>query len=105
MTPRDRAGRAEQELMAAWHEILEAIAAVPDPVQAFQLAERLSAWAEGVNGAGSVSATVKTLKAAQVKRVWESRKLSLAALGDVLGMSKTRADQMLRSAQGRRVSK
>ena len=75
------------------------------PIQAFQLAERLSAWAEGKNGAGSVSATVKDLRAAQVKRVWESRKLSLAALGDMLGMSKTRADQMLRSAQGRRVDK
>jgi len=45
------------------------------------------------------NAAVAELRATTVGRIWTVNKLSLAALADRIGVSKTRADQFIRAAR------
>lgn len=69
------------------------IEGTPDPQEAFtqatQFTEELRA---ATNEAGSLRGRV-------LMRIWESEKMSLAALAQRVGVSKSRADQLIRGAQ------
>lgn len=72
------------------------IRSYPDPQTAFQHATRLTAALRAATTAAG------ELRADLARRIWETEQLSLAGLADRLGVSKARADQIIRAAKGAR---
>lgn len=80
-------------MRSAYARAAAAIETIPDPQQAFEKAGELRSAADGLVGEAA------SLRARMVHRIWEAETMSLAALADRIGVSKTRADQFLRTAR------
>lgn len=85
--------RKLDELAHARRRIEAHIEGTPDPQEAFAQATRLTEELRtATNEAGNLRGRV-------LMRIWESEKMSLAALAQRVGVSKSRADQLVRGAQ------
>jgi hypothetical protein len=80
-------------MRSAYAQAAAAIEAIPEPQQAFEKAGELRSAADGLVGEAA------SLRARMVQRIWEAETMSLAALANRIGVSKTRADQFLRTAR------
>jgi 3-methyladenine DNA glycosylase/8-oxoguanine DNA glycosylase len=86
------ATRAVESNYTAARAAIEAIA-INDPQLAFEFATELRDRLDRLVG------NAAELRALTVERVWESEKLSLAALAKRIGVSKARADQFIQAAR------
>jgi hypothetical protein len=77
----------------AYQAAASAIAATPDPNQGFALATELANLLRGLADAGA------ELRAQAVVRIWEAEQLSLSTLAQRIGVSKARADQLIKAAR------
>jgi 3-methyladenine DNA glycosylase/8-oxoguanine DNA glycosylase len=91
--PEEAAAEALDALTAAYHQAVAAINAIPDPQRAFEYATQL---ANALRDTYQQASELRTLTAA---RIWEAEELSLAALAQRIGVSKARADQLIRAAR------
>jgi len=80
-------------MRSAYGRAAAAIEAIPDPQEAFEKAGELRSAADDLVGEAA------SLRARMVQRIWEAETMSLAALANKIGVSKTRADQFLRTAR------
>lgn len=83
-------------LEAAYQRAADAIEAEP-PDAAFARAGELAGMLSGTQL--RLSGAVAQLRARSAGRIWDSERLSLAALADRIGVSKARADQLIRSVK------
>lgn len=92
MTERDHVAEVEAALDAfdvAYKQAEEAIESVPDPDEAFRRANEL---AEKIRQLNTAAAVLRTKTAG---RVWDSERMSLSVLADRIGVSTTRAHQLI----------
>ncbi|MBB5870590.1 DNA-binding transcriptional regulator YiaG [Allocatelliglobosispora scoriae] len=68
----------------------EAVRAAPEPQQGFKQATDLAELMR------DLADTAAGLRAEAVRRIWQSEKMSIAELADRIGVSKARADQLLK---------
>jgi DNA-directed RNA polymerase specialized sigma24 family protein len=80
-------------LSQAFGEVARVIRATPDPQDAYDMATRL---ADEMRAMADAAAQVRAETAA---RIHEAEGLSIAGLAERLGVSKARADQLLRAAR------
>ncbi|GAA1021452.1 hypothetical protein Aple_073750 [Acrocarpospora pleiomorpha] len=80
-------------LRRAYREAVKAVQATADAHEAYESATRL---ADGLREMADAAARVRAATAAQIQK---AEKLSLAGLAERLGVSKARADQLLRAAR------
>jgi hypothetical protein len=85
--------QALDALAKAHKEAMAAIDAITDPQQAFERATTLA------NLLGDMRSEAAELRARTAARIWEAEELSLAALAERIGVSKARADQIIRAAK------
>ena len=84
-----------QAIRSAYEAQAAVIRAIANPQDAYELATRLRTELDPLlTEAGQ-------LRAQMVRRVWESEPMSLSALGRRIGVSKARADQLIRAAQAK----
>ena len=88
------AADALEALSRAYEEAARAIRAIPEPQRAFAFATRLAKEMRDAHEQAS------ELRSEQVARIWEAEELSLAKLAQRIGVSKARADQLIRAAKG-----
>lgn len=88
-----KAAQAIDELVRAYKEASALVAKIPEPQRAFALATDL------VNRLQAIYGEAGELRAQMVARIWEIEALSLAGLAKRVGISKTRADQLIRAAK------
>jgi 3-methyladenine DNA glycosylase/8-oxoguanine DNA glycosylase len=93
------AGEALDGLTRAYKEAAAAIEAIPDPQRAFAYATQLA------NLVRDLFPEASELRSRTVARIWEAEELSLAALAQRIGVSKARADQLIRAAKTARAGK
>lgn len=86
-------GAALFGLRRAFREAVTAVQATADPQEAYESATRL---ADGLREMADAAARVRAETAARIHR---AESLSLAGLAERLGVSKARADQLLRAAR------
>ncbi|MFI5935779.1 hypothetical protein [Actinoplanes sp. NPDC051494] len=72
---------------------MAAVEEIPEPNRAFEQATALREAIDGLVGEAAA------LRARMAARIYESEKLSLAALANRIGVSKARADQLIRSTK------
>ena len=77
----------------AYEQAVAAIEAVPDGEEAFSQATQLREAADALVGGAA------ELRARMAGRIWEAEEMSLAALAQRIGVSKTRADQLIKAAR------
>jgi DNA-binding transcriptional regulator YiaG len=77
----------------AYQAAAAAIAATPDPNEAFTQATELANLLRELADAGA------ELRAQAVARIWESEQMSLSTLAQRIGVSKARADQLIKAAR------
>jgi hypothetical protein len=95
-TPEDRRLHAAlDELGAALDAIGDAIDAMGGRQEGFDWATRTGATITSVRA--DLSQRAETLKARAAAKIWEANNLSLAGLANRIGMSKARADQLVRA--------
>lgn len=91
------AGEQLAEILASLAELLERAAGVigriSDPHEAFRAASR---FATVLRDAATEAARLRT---ETVARIWTAEKMSLAELAGKIGVSKTRADQLVRATK------
>jgi hypothetical protein len=80
-------------LDVAYKEAVAAVRAVPDPEAAFPYANELS---EKLRELSIAAAALRTETAA---RIWDSKRMTLAALADRIGVSTTRAHQLIKGVR------
>lgn len=85
--------RALIELEESAAAAMSAIEATPEPNRAFERATALREVVDRMVGEAA------DLRARMAARIYESEKMSLAALANRIGVSKARADQFIRSAK------
>ncbi|MGH3856890.1 MAG: hypothetical protein ACRDR6_26100 [Pseudonocardiaceae bacterium] len=86
-------------LDAAYDKAAASIKAVPDPDVAFPYANEL---AERIRKLASKAAGLRTDTAG---RIWDSERMSLSSLADRIGVSTTRAHQLITTIKQRRGDK
>ncbi|WP_433346026.1 hypothetical protein [Micromonospora sp. CA-111912] len=90
-------GKALDDALAQLKEsaaaAMAAIELTPEPNRAFEQATALRATVDELVGDAA------DLRARMAARIYESEKLSLAGLANRIGVSKARADQLIRSAK------
>lgn len=99
MPDRDLAAEARAALEAfdtAYERAAAAIRAVPDPDEAFRIANDL---AERISRLKSYVAQLRTDSAG---RIWDSERMTLTSLADRIGVSTTRAHQLIADIKQRR---
>lgn len=84
---------ATAAIRAAFRRASELVADEADPHVAFRRATELAEILR------SLADEAANLRPATVYRIWEAEQLSLAALAKRIGVSKTRADQLLHMAR------
>jgi hypothetical protein len=96
--------RAEQEARAAVDALddtyltaAEKIKVVPDPDVMFAIADDLSERIQ------HLSVLVATLRTYAAGCIWDSKRMSLATLADRIGVSTTRAHQLITKVKQRRI--
>ena len=94
--PEEAAAEALDALTAAYRKAVATISAIPNPQRAFEYATQL---ANALRGTYEEASELRTHAAA---RIWEAEELSLAALAQRIGVSKARADQLIRAAKASR---
>jgi hypothetical protein len=87
------AAEALDALTAAYREAVATINAIPDPQRAFEYATQLA------NALRDTYQEASELRTHAAARIWEAEELSLAALAERIGVSKARADQLIRAAR------
>jgi hypothetical protein len=85
--------QALRSVQLAYDQTEALIEAMPDPQQAFERATELRETTDKLVGQAA------ELRARMAGRVWDAEKMSLASLADRIGVSKSRADQLLRIAR------
>jgi hypothetical protein len=80
-----------EQVRRAYDEAADAIRGMPDR-EAYEAATRLTLVLRDLSDAAA------RLRGQAVSRIWRSENLSLAALARKIGISKSRADQLLRGA-------
>lgn len=96
VTDRDPVAEVEAALDAfdvAYDQAAEAIKAVPDPDEAFRRANELAEKIRQLNTAAAV------LRTETAGRVWNSERMSLSVLADRIGVSTTRAHQLIKQVK------
>ena len=94
--PEETAAEALDALTAAYREAVATIKAIPDPQRAFEYATQLA------NALRDIYREASELRTHTAARIWEAEELSLAALAERIGVSKARADQLIRAARATR---
>ena len=94
--PEEAAAQALDALMAAYRDAAAAINAIPDPQRAFEYATQLASMLR------DIAQRASELRTQTAARIWEAQELSLAALAERIGVSKARADQLIRAAKASR---
>jgi hypothetical protein len=87
------AGTGADDLRQAYDSAAETIVSTPDPDEAFDRASALRDAADGIVGDAAV------LRAQMAYRLLRAEGMSLAQLATRLGISKARADQLIRTAR------
>jgi hypothetical protein len=83
--------------MTDFKALADAVNALPDPQEAFDIATYLQEHHDTLRGHAA------DLRAQQVRRIWASQEMTLAELGDKLGgLTKQRAGKILRESQAPR---
>ncbi|GIG03252.1 hypothetical protein Cci01nite_83450 [Catellatospora citrea] len=77
----------------AYEAAVAAISAEPDPQRGFEQATEVAAELRRLADLGA------DLRAQSVAKIWKAEELSLAGLAERIGVSKARADQLLKSAK------
>jgi hypothetical protein len=77
----------------AYRRAEDLITAMPEPQRAFESATALREATDSLVGRAA------ELRARMAGRIWEAEQMSLAVLADRIGVSKSRADQLLRIAK------
>jgi hypothetical protein len=91
--PHEALDDALARLRKAVADAMAAIEKTPEPTRAFELATALREAVDGLVGEAA------DLRARMAARIYDSEKMSLAALARRIGVSKARADQFIRSAR------
>ena len=94
--PEEAAADALDALTRAYRAAAAAINAIPDPQRAFEYATQLA------NALRDTAQRASELRTQAAARIWEAEELSLAALAERIGVSKARADQLIRAARASR---
>src|SRR5215211_6387960 len=94
--PEEAAAQALDALTTAYQEAVATINAIPDPQRAFEYATQLA------NALRDTYQQASELRTQAAARIWEAEELSLAALAERIGVSKARADQLIRAARASR---
>jgi hypothetical protein len=94
--PEEAAAEALDALTAAYQEAVATINAIPNPQRAFEYATQLA------NALRDTYQQASELRTQAAARIWEAEELSLAALAERIGVSKARADQLIRAARASR---
>jgi hypothetical protein len=89
--PEQAVARALETIQAAYRRAASAIDKVDDAEQAFAHATDLA------NGLRETYQAATELRTQAVGRIWEAEELSLAKLAERIGVSKGRADQLVRA--------
>lgn len=84
---------AIDDVRASYELAVRAIEGIPDNQQAFELATQLRDEMDGLVGEAA------DLRARMVGRIWEAEELSLAALANRIGVSKSRAGQFIETVR------
>src|SRR4051812_38607066 len=88
----DQLRKAHAAMRQAYDDAAQIIDSIPDPQQAFDHATQLREEIDDLVGRAA------ELRALMVKRIWENEQLSLAGLANRIGVSKSRADQLIQTA-------
>jgi hypothetical protein len=91
--PEEAAAGALDALTTAYREAVATINAIPNPQRAFEYATQLA------NALRDTYQEASELRTHAAARIWEAEELSLAALAERIGVSKARADQLIRAAR------
>jgi YesN/AraC family two-component response regulator len=94
--PEEAAAQALDALTAAYQQAVATINAIPDRQRAFEYATQLA------NTLRDTAQRASELRTQAAARIWEAEELSLAALAERIGVSKARADQLIRAARASR---
>jgi 3-methyladenine DNA glycosylase/8-oxoguanine DNA glycosylase len=94
--PEDAAADALDALTRAYREAVATINAIPNAQRAFEYATQLA------NTLRDTYQQASELRTQAAARIWEAEELSLAALAERIGVSKARADQLIRAARASR---
>ena len=86
-------------MQAAYDDAASAIEAMLDPQRAFERATALREAADQLVGEAA------NLRARMAERIWKTEEMSLASLANRIGISKARADQLLKTAKESRTTK
>lgn len=84
--------KALNAVQDAYGEAVSAVGQIPDRQRAFEAATTLRDELDRLVGEAA------TVRARMAHRIWEAEELSLAQLADRIGVSKARADQLVRLA-------
>src|SRR5215216_1652054 len=91
--PEEAAAEALDALTTAYREAVATINAIPNPQRAFEYATQLA------NALRDTYQQASELRTQAAARIWQAEELSLAALAERIGVSKARADQLIRAAR------
>lgn len=86
--------RALATIDRGWRDALAALTLVEtdeDRQAAFELADHLAEKLATINTEAS------EIRRSRIRRIWDAEKLSLARLADKVGISKTRAEQLVKT--------
>jgi len=86
-----------EQLVRLYEQAIATIDAIEDPQVAFEVATEHQAKIRDLHD--KEEARASRLRARQAVRIREAEELSLAALADRIGVSKARADQLIRAAK------
>lgn len=98
MTDTEAVRQALDQLEDVRHELVKTIGALDDPQAAFDAASEVRETLRQMHD------EIAELRTTAVGEIWERDQLSLAKLADRIGVSKARADEMIRTVKRRRES-